>query len=398
MTNNTQNKYIVFGQPLIEEAEIEEVVKSLRAAWLGTGPKVAAFEKLVAEYKGVKHAVALNSCTAGLHLCCLALGLQSGDEVIVPAMTFCATINAVIHAGAIPVLVDVEPVTFNLDPEQVRRKISPRTRAIMPVHFAGRVCNMDGLVSLAREHNLAIIEDCAHAIETEYHGKKAGTIGDCGVLSFYSTKNIVTGEGGMVLTDDAEVAARIKVMALHGMSQDAWKRFSDEGYRHYEVVEVGFKYNMMDLQAAIGMHQIRRVEKYWQRRQQIWERYNEAFADLPISLPAPVESNTRHAFHLYTILLDEERSPLSRDEFIVALHQRNIGTGVHYRSIPVHPVYQRRFGWKPEEYPVSNKIGRATVSLPLSAKLTDADVEDVIAAVREVCTVGVKARKARLSR
>lgn len=379
-----RNNYLVFGQPLIEEAEIEEVVKSLRAAWLGTGPKVAAFEKLVAEYKGVNYAVAVNSCTAGLHLSCLALGLQSGDEVIVPAMTFCATVNAVIHAGATPVLVDVEPDTFNLDPEQVRQKISSRTKAIMPVHFAGRACDMDTLIALAREHNLKIIEDCAHAIETAYRGRKAGTFGDCGVLSFYSTKNIVTGEGGMVLTNDAAVAARSKMLALHGMSQDAWQRFSDDGYKHYEVVEVGFKYNMMDLQAAIGMHQIGRVEEYWQKRLHIWERYNEAFADLPVRLPAPFEADTRHALHLYTILIDEKDAPLTRAEFVATLHQRNIGTGVHYRSIPVHPVYQRRFGWKPEDYPIANKIGRSTVSLPLSAKLTDGDVADVITAVREV--------------
>src|ERR1019366_8678979 len=265
-----RTNYLVFGQPVIEEAEIEEVVKSLRAAWLGTGPKVAEFERLVAEYKCVKHAVAVNSCTAGLHLSCVALGLQPGDEVIVPAMTFCATINAVIHAGATPVLVDVESNSFNIDPEQVRRRISARTKAIIPVHFAGRACDMDSITSLAQEYNLKIIGDCAHAIETEYQGQKAGTIGDCGVLSFYSTKNIVTGEGGMLLTNSPEIAARVKILALHGMSQDAWKRFSDDGYKHYEVVEVGFKYNMMDLQAAIGMHQIKRVEKYWQRRLEIW--------------------------------------------------------------------------------------------------------------------------------
>lgn len=380
--------YLVFGQPLIEEAEIEEVVKSLRAAWLGTGPKVAAFEKLVAEYKGVKHAVALNSCTAGLHLSCLAVGLQTGDEVIVPAMTFCATINAVIHAGAVPVLVDVEPDTFNMDAEQVRRKISPRTKAIIPVHFAGRACNMDALAVIAREHGLKIIEDCAHAIETEYHGQKAGTFGDCGVLSFYSTKNIVTGEGGMVLTNNADIAARIKMLALHGMSQDAWKRFSDDGYKHYEIVEVGFKYNMMDLQAAIGMHQIKRVEKYWQRRLEIWQRYSAAFAGLPVRLPAPLAKDSRHALHLYTILIDEKKSAISRDEFITLLHRRNIGTGVHYRSIPVHPIYQRLFGCKPEDYPVADGIGRETVSLPLSAKLTDEDVDDVIKNVQEVLNAG----------
>ena len=386
--NDIRENYLVFGQPLIEEAEIDEVVKSLRAAWLGTGPKVAAFEKLVADYKGVKHAVAVNSCTAGLHLSCLAVGLQPGDEVIVPAMTFCATINAVIHAGAVPVLVDVESATLNMDPEQVRRKISPRTKAILPVHFAGRACKMDALTAIAREHGLKIIEDCAHAIETEFHGQKTGTFGTCAALSFYSTKNIITGEGGMVLTNDANIAARLKMLALHGMSQDAWKRFSDDGYKHYEVVEVGFKYNMMDLQAAIGMHQIQRVEKYWQRRLEIWERYNEAFADLPVRLPAALEKDSRHALHLYTLLIDEKRSPVTRDKFITELHKRKIGTGVHYRAIPVHPVYQRLFGWKPEEYPAANKIGQETVSLPISAKLTDEDVNDVINSVKEVLHAG----------
>jgi dTDP-4-amino-4,6-dideoxygalactose transaminase len=379
-----RHSYLVFGQPLIEEVEIEEVVKSLRVAWLGTGPKVATFEKLVAEYKGVKHAIAVNSCTAGLHLSCLVLDLEPGDEVIVPAMTFCATINAVIHAGATPVLVDVERDTFNVDPEEVRRKISRRTKAIMPVHFAGRACNMGALKSLAREHNLRIIEDCAHAIETEYCGQKAGSMGDCGVLSFYSTKNIVTGEGGMLLTNDKEVAARAKILALHGMSQDAWKRFSDDGYKHYDVVEVGFKYNMMDLQAAIGMHQIKRVERYWQRRLEIWNRYNSAFADLPVAIPAPLDKESRHALHLYTVLINEGETGITRDAFIIRLHGCNIGTGVHYRSIPVHPVYQRRFGWRPEDYPNAQAIGQSTVSLPLSAKLSDEDVEDVIAAVRHV--------------
>ena len=379
-----RDNYLVFGQPLIEEAEIEEVVKSMRAAWLGTGPKVAAFEKMVAEYKGGGHAVAVNSCTAGLHLSCLAIGLQPGDEVIVPAMTFCATINAVIHAGATPVLVDVDPVTFNMDPEQVRRKLTPRTRAIMPVHFAGRPCDMRALGAIAAEYGLKIIEDCAHAIETEYDGRKAGTFGDCGVLSFYSTKNIVTGEGGMVLTADPEIAKRIKMLALHGMSQDAWKRFSDDGYKHYEVVEVGYKFNMMDLQAAIGMHQIQRVEAYWCRRQEIWKRYNEAFAGLPAQLPAPFEAGTRHALHLYTLLIDPRRAPVTRDQFVMALHRRKIGTGVHYRSIPVHPAYQKLFGWQPASFPHAWAIGEATVSLPLSAKLTDDDVAEVILAVREI--------------
>lgn len=377
-----REKYLVFGQPLIEEPEIDEVVASLRSAWLGTGPKVAAFERLVAEYKGVKHAVAVNSCTAGLHLSCLAAGLRPGDEVITTAMTFCATVNAIIHAGATPVIADIDPQTLNIDPESVRRKITPRTRAIMPVHFAGRPCAMDALAAMADQHGLALIEDCAHAIETEHHGRKAGTFGRCGVLSFYSTKNVVTGEGGMVLTNDSDVAARIKMLALHGMSQDAWKRFSDDGYKHYDVVEVGFKYNMMDLQAAIGIHQIKRVDAYWQRRLHVWERYNQAFADLPVQRPAPLDAGSRHALHLYTLLIDPRQSPISRDRFITALHRQNIGTGVHYRAIPVHPVYRDRFGWRPEDYPHALAVGDATVSLPLSARLTDDDVDDVIAAVR----------------
>ncbi len=379
-----RTNYLVFGQPLIEDAEVEEVVRSLRAAWLGTGPKVAAFEKLVADYKGVKHAVAVNSCTAGLHLSCLAVGLQPGDEVITTAMTFCATVNAIVHAGATPVLADVDPATMNLDPADVRRKLTPRTRAILPVHFAGRACDMDALGAIAAEHGLALIEDCAHAIETEYRGRHAGTFGHCSVLSFYSTKNIVTGEGGMILTDDAAIAARVKMLALHGMSQDAWKRFSDDGYKHYEVVEIGFKYNMMDLQAAIGMHQIKRVDAYWQRRLAIWQRYNAAFAGLPARLPAPLDPASRHALHLYTLLLDEQHAPLSRDQFITALHRRMIGTGVHYRAIPEHPVYQQRFGWRPADFPHAHAIGRATVSLPISAKLTDDDVTDVIEAVRDL--------------
>jgi dTDP-4-amino-4,6-dideoxygalactose transaminase len=382
-----RNSYLVFGQPLIEDAERDEVVESLRSGWLGTGPKVARFERLIAAYKNSPHAVAVNSCTAGLHLACLALQLGTGDEVIVPAMTFCATVNAVIHAGATPVLVDVEPATFNIDPATVRRAITPRTKAIMPVHFAGRPCNMDALLDIAREHGLKLIEDCAHAIETEYRGKRAGTIGDCGVLSFYSTKNIVTGEGGMVLTGEEDIAARVKVLALHGMSKDAWKRFSDAGYNHYDVVEIGYKYNMMDLQAAIGIHQIERVDAYWNHRFRIWQRYNESFADLPVSRPAPFEPGSRHGLHLYTLLLDEKSAPLSRDEFIAALHRRKIGTGVHYRAIPVHPIYQQRFGWQLRDYPVADAIGRTTVSLPLSAKLSDEDVDDVITAVRDILRV-----------
>ena len=382
-----KNKFLVFGSPAIEEAEISEVVASLKSGWLGTGPKVARFEEDFRNYKGASHAVAVNSCTAALHLSMLAAGLKPGDEVITTAMTFCATVNAIIHAGATPVLADIDPHTMNIDPEQVEAKITSKTRGILPVHFAGRACNMDAITRIAKKHNLKVIEDCAHAIETEYHGKKAGNFGDFGCFSFYVTKNIVTGEGGMILTRKEEDAARIKTLALHGMSRDAWKRFSDEGYKHYFVTECGFKYNMMDLQAAIGIHQLKRVDSYWKRRQQIWKRYNEAFKDLPIGLPADPDPRTRHAYHLYTIGIDEEKCGIIRDAFLNAMTANNIGVGVHYLSIPEHPYYQKTFGWQPEDYPNATRIGRQTVSLPLSAKLTDEDVQDVIEGVISIISL-----------
>lgn len=376
-----KERFLVFGSPSIGEDEIREVVASLSSGWLGTGPKVARFESDFKGYKGVEHAVAVNSCTAALHLSILAAGLKPGDEVITTALTFCATVNAIIHAGATPVLVDVDPKTMNMDPEQVRSRIGPRTRALLPVHFAGRPCDMDALCELAERGGLTIIEDCAHAIEAEYKGRKTGTFGDFGCFSFYVTKNIVTGEGGMVLPRRSEDAARIKTLALHGMSQDAWNRFGDEGYKHYQVVEAGFKYNMMDLQAAIGIHQLKRIESFWQTRRRIWERYLSDLADLPIGLPGAEEPQTRHSRHLFTILVEAGRSGLSRDEFLKRMTAENVGVGVHYLCIPEHPYYQRVYGWRPEHYPNAMRIGRQTVSLPLSPKLSEQDLLDVIAAV-----------------
>ena len=379
-----RNNFLVFGAPVIEDAEINEVVATMKTGWLGTEPKVAQFEKNFAVYKEAQFSAALNSCTAALHLSILASGVKPGDEVVTTPMTFCATVNAIIHAGATPVLADVDPHTMNIDPNEIEKKITERTRAILPVHFAGRPCDMDRIMTIADKQNVKVIEDCAHAIETEYKGRKAGTFGDFGCFSFYVTKNIVTGEGGMVLAKREEDIARIKILGLHGMSKDAWKRFSDAGYKHYQVVACGFKYNMMDLQAAIGIHQLQRIEPYWERRRAIWTRYNEAFADLPIGLPAEPGTETRHAYHLYTIFIDEQRTGISRDAFLSAMTARNIGVGVHYLSIPEHPYYQDTFGWRPEDCPHAMTIGRQTVSLPISAKLTDEDVEDVIAAVKIV--------------
>jgi dTDP-4-amino-4,6-dideoxygalactose transaminase len=380
----TRKQFLVFGSPAIEEPEIEEIVASMRSGWLGTGPKVARFERDFAAYKDISNIAAVNSCTAALHLSLIAANLKPGEEVITTPLTFCATVNAIIHAGLKPVLADINPVTMNIDTDVIERHVTSKTRAILPVHFAGRSCDMDSICDIAQKYNLKIIEDCAHAIETEYKGEKAGSIGDFGCFSFYVTKNIVTGEGGMVIARCRDDIERIKVLALHGLTLDAWERFSDEGYKHYYVVECGYKYNMMDLQAAIGLHQLRRIEQYWQRRQIIWQHYNEAFADLPVGLPAEPEPDTRHAYHLYTILIDKNKAGISRDEFLTAMTAHNIGVGVHYQSLAEHPYYQKRYGWKPEDYVHAMSIGRQTVSIPLSAKLTDEDVEDVIDAVRDI--------------
>lgn len=379
-----KDNFLVFGSPRIGEEEIEEVVSSMRSGWLGTGPKVARFEKDFSQYKKSPHTAAVNSCTAALHLSMLAAKLKPGDEVITTALTFCATVNAIIHAGATPVIVDIDSVTMNIAPEKITEKITGKTRAIIPVHFAGRCCDMDEITGIAEQHNIDIIEDCAHAIESTYKGHAAGSFGRFSCFSFYVTKNIVTGEGGMVIARDKKDIDQIRILALHGMSKHAWSRFSDEGYKHYQVVECGYKYNMMDLQAAIGIHQLKKIESYWKRRQQIWQRYNDAFKDLPIGLPALEEADSRHAYHLYTILVDEKRCGISRDAFLSSMTAHNIGVGVHYLSIPEHPYYQKTFSWKPEDYPDAMRIGRQTVSLPLSANLSDEDVEDVILAVNRI--------------
>jgi len=384
MPVRSKDNFLVFGAPRIEQAEIDEVVASMETGWLGTGPKVAKFEADFSGYLGNGHAAACNSCTAALHLSLVALGLKPGDEVITTPLTFCASVNAIIHAGCTPVLADIDPKTMNIDPESIRSKITEKTRAILPVHFAGRPCEMDAIMALAKEHDLKVVEDCAHAIETTYKGQHAGTFGDFGCFSFYVTKNVCTGEGGMVMAKTEEDIKNVKVLGLHGMSADAWKRFSDEGYKHYQVVHAGFKYNMMDIQAAIGIHQLKRVEEYYVRRQEIWKMYQQAFKSMPVGTPAEFEPDTRHALHLYTLLIDPVYVGIDRDQFLNRMQKENIGCGVHYLSIPEHPYYQDRFGWKLEDTPQAVAIGRQTVSLPLSAKLTDEDVADVIEAVK-VC-------------
>jgi len=379
-----RSEFLVFGAPQIEAAEIDEVVATLESGWLGTGPRVGQFEADFATYVGVapECVVAMNSCTAALHLSLLAADV-AGGEVITTPMTFCATVNAIIHAGATPVLVDITPESLNLDIDALEDAITPATRAIVPVHFAGYPCDMPRILDLARRHDLAVIEDCAHAIETTIDASHAGTFGDFGCFSFYVTKNVVCGEGGMVVAADEKRAQWLRRMALHGLSLDASKRFGPSGYRHYEVVDCGFKYNMMDLQAAIGLHQLARVEHSLARREAIWAAYDDAFEGLPLTLPPKPTSSEglRHARHLYTVRVQGEAR--ERDAFIDALRMRNIGVGVHYVSLPEHKLYQERFGWHPDRWPVARDVGRSTVSLPLSPRLRDADVEAVVDAVKD---------------
>ena len=379
-----RDDFLVFGTPMIEEPEINEVISTLKSGWLGTGPKTHKFEERFKKYKNVDYALALNSCTAALHLACLVSDLKQGDEVITTPMTFCASSNVIVHTGATPIFVDVEKNTMNIDPKEIEKHITEKTKAVIIAHFAGRPCNMDAIMDIKKRYDLILIEDSAHAIEATYHGKPVGTLGDFGCFSFYVTKNVVTGEGGMLITNNKEYDEQARVLSLHGMSKDAWNRFSSSGYKHYQVIHPGFKYNMMDIQASLGIHQLERVEKYWKRRLGIWNKYNEAFMDLPCFIPAPFEKDTKHWLHLYTILLDIDKLKVDRDFILQALIRENVGVGVHYVSLHLQPFYQQTYGYRRGDFTNAEWISDCTISLPFSAKLTDNDVESVIKAVRKI--------------
>jgi dTDP-4-amino-4,6-dideoxygalactose transaminase len=383
----SRQRFLTFGSPSIGKAEQREVLDSLRARWVGTGPKVARFEtafssRYTPHLPGAQ-GVAVNSCTAALHLSILGLGIRPGDEVVTTPMTFCATVNAVLHAGAKPVPADVDPITGNLDPALAAARIGPKTRALLPVHFAGLPCDMDAFTRIAKRAKLRLIEDCAHAVETEWKGRPVGTFGHAACFSFYATKNMTTGEGGLILTASKPLADRLKRLALHGLSQDAWRRFSDAGYIHYDVIELGYKYNMMDIQAAMGIHQLAALEKNARRRARLWKRYQQAFADLPLELPAEAPSDCRHAYHLYAPRVTGAFRK-KRDWVLSALTAEGMGTGVHYRALCDHPFYRKVLGWSRKDMPIAADIGDRTFSLPLSPALTDEDAGDVIRAVRKV--------------
>ncbi|MGE3276391.1 MAG: DegT/DnrJ/EryC1/StrS family aminotransferase [Vicinamibacterales bacterium] len=375
---------VVFARPAIGPSELDSVLETLQSGWLTTGPRVHEFERQFAAYAGAPHAVAVNSCTAGLHLSLLAAGIGAGDEVVTTPLTFCATANAVLHAGARPVFADVDLDSMNLDPAAAAAAVTPRTRALLPVHFAGRPVDVEAFQALRGSRGLTLIEDAAHAVEAVSGAGKVGATADFTCFSFYATKNLTTGEGGMVTTASPEHAAFLRTAALHGMNRDAWRRYAPGGRADYDVVMAGFKYNMTDLAAAIGLRQLVRLPDLAARRRAVWEAYDAALAGLPLVRPTPPAVGTVHGRHLYTVLVDEALSGWTRDALQAALAHRGIGTSIHFRALHLHPFYQDRLGVRPGMFPNAEYISARTLSLPFSAALTDEELERTIVALTEL--------------
>jgi len=379
-----RSEFLPFAQPLLGEEEIGEVVHCLRSGWLTTGQKVKQFEREFTEFTGARHALAVNSCTAALHLALEAVGVGPGDEVITTPMTFTATAAVIEHLGARPVLADVDPRTLNIDPAQIERRLSARTKAILPVHFAGQACDMDAICAIARDRGVPIIEDAAHAIPTRYKGRLVGTLSDVTCFSFYATKNVTTGEGGMVTTDRDDLMERMRLMHLHGMSKDAWKRYTQAGSWSYEILAPGFKYNLTDIAAAIGVHQLRKAEDFRRRRLAIADAYDAALGGLPgVRLPQ-VDDREGHGWHLYVIQVDPEQLTIGRDQFIERLVARNIGVSVHFIPLHIHPYYRERYSLQPGDFPNAFAAYERILSLPIYAKMSDEDVRNVADAVRDI--------------
>lgn len=379
-----REQFLTFGRPLIGEEDVAEVLDTLASGWLGTGPKTKLFEARFAEYVGARCAVGVSSCTAALHLALDLIGVREGDEIITSPLTFPATANVVEHFRARPVFADVDRGTMTIDAGQVESAVTPRTRAIIPVHLAGRPCDMPRLLEIAGRHGLTVIDDAAHAIEAAVGPLKIGSAGHMTAFSFYVTKNLVTGEGGMLTTDREEWAEAARVRSLHGIDSDAWKRYGADGFTPYDTVYPGYKYNMTDMQASLGLHQIARLEASLAVRERHWARYDEAFGDLDEVITPVRQPGIRHARHLYTLLLRPECLTIERNQFIDELKRRRIGAGVHFTALHLHTYYRERYGYTRGRFPNAEWIGDRTVSLPLSAALSDADVDDVVAAVREI--------------
>jgi len=379
--------FLPFALPDFGNEESAEVIDCLNSGWLTTGPKAEKFEVDFASYLDVPYALAVNSGTAGLHLALESIGLLPGEQVITTVYTFTASAEVIRYLGADPVFVDIEPDTFNIDPSQLEKAITGKTKAILPVHFGGQSCNMKSILDTADRHDLRVIEDAAHALPCIYDSRTIGTLGDVTVFSFYVTKPLAVGEGGMIVTASKEMAKRMKTMRLHGINRDVWDRYrSSNPDWYYEVVAPGFKYNMPDLMAAIGIHQLKKIDKFQKRREAIANRYTEAFADLPLRAPFVARAEDKHAWHLYVIQLELDRIKIGRDEFIEKMAEKGIGTSVHFIPLHLHPYWRDRYGFKPEDFPVALDCYHRAVSLPIYSKMTDDDVEKVIKAVRKILT------------
>lgn len=383
-TTGLKQHAIPYFLPTIGEAEIQSVVETLRSGWLTTGPKTKQFEQLFAEKVGVKHAIAVNSCTAALHLALEAIGVGRDDEVLVPTMTFASTAEVVVHLGAKPVLVDVLPDTLAMDPELIEAKITPRTKAIMPVHYAGQPADMDPILDLAKRRGLKVIDDAAHAIPAAYKGRPVGILGDVTAFSFYANKTITTGEGGMITTKDDALADRMRIMSLHGISRDAWKRFSAEGSWFYEITAAGYKDNMTDVASSLGIHQLAQSEEFWKARSERAAWYTELLADIPEVATPPLLPNVQHAWHLYVIQVQPERLSITRNQFIEKLNAAGVGTSVHYTPLHLHPYYRDVWGYRPEDLPVARDAYQKIISLPLYPRLTRSDLEKVVDVIASI--------------
>ena len=376
--------FLNYALPLLEEDEINEVIDTLKSNWISKGPKTIEFERQFASYVGVKHAVAMNSCTAALHVALVAKGIGKGCEVITTPYTFVATSNVIIQSGAKPVFVDIDPVTYNIDPNKIEQAITEKTKAIIPVHFAGFPCDMNKIKAIAKKYHLFVLEDAAHAIYSTYKGQLIGSISDATAFSFYATKNLVTAEGGMLTTNDDELAEKARVISLHGMNRDAWNRYGKSGNWFYEVLYPGFKYNMTDIQASLGIHQLKKLAKLQDIREQIASRYNEAFQDMEAIKIPYYDEESRHAWHLYVIQINEAYLTINRNQFIEELKKRNIGSSVHFIPVHLHPYYQNTYGYKLGDYKVAESVYHNAISLPLYPLMSIKDVEDVIDAVKDI--------------
>jgi len=379
------SSFLLFDRPDIGEEEIEAVAEVLRSGWITTGPKTKEFEQRLAEYTGAKHALALNSATAAMQIALAVWKIGPGDEVITSPLTFCSTAHVIVHLGATPVLADVSPDDYNLDPDCAAGRIKPRTRVLLPVHLAGLPCRIGALLQLAHAGGLKVLEDAAHAIGAQVEGRQVGSLGDATAFSFYATKNLTTGEGGMLTSDDGDFIEQARIWHLHGMSRDAWQRYTAEGSWRYDVLLPGYKNNMTDIQAAIGLVQLGKLERNVARRAEIARHYTAAFSQIPELIPAPAaRGGDRHAHHLYMLRLKLERLRIDRGRFFQELAKRGIGASVHFIPLYRFTYYQQRFHWHPEDFPVTEAIFRSAISLPCYPRMSQADVDRVIAAVGEI--------------